>query len=209
MTTVKSLHTTPMPAPKGAGGLSPKLAPSVKSKSSGSAKVKTVLRKIRECLAENTDGMTRDQKTENRVRALALALGLIERANTKDNKGTRNALVKEVRALKKERAAQRPAKLLLQVVKVCFPKAKISDQSQYTRFIAACLIEDWSSGQVLKRFIKRRAKSRERNARLRSADKKYAPAVGIKEFAKRGNVLLKNGRLLRLKLPVLFAALMK
>lgn len=208
MTDVKYPHTTPMPAPKGAGGLSPKPAPSVKSKS-GAVHVKVALRKIRGCLAENTAGMPRDKQTENRVRALALALGLIERANTKGNKGTRNALVKEVRALKQERAARRPAKLLLQVVKVCFPKSKISDQSQYTRFIAACLIEDWSSDQVLKRFIKRRANSRERNAQLRSADKKYAPAVGIKEFAKSGNVLLKNGRLLRSKLPVLFDALMK
>jgi len=208
VTAVKSSHTTPTPVPKGTGDLSLKPAPSVKSKS-GAVHVKVALRKIRDCLAENTAGMPRDKQTENRVRALALALGLIERANTKGNKGTRNALVKEVRALNQERIARRPAKLLLQVVKVCFPKSKISDQSQYTRFIAACLLEDWSSGQVLKRFIKHRAKSRERNAKLRSADKKYEPAVGIKEFAKRGNVLLRNGRLLRLKLPVLFDALMK
>jgi len=211
VTNIKVLSMT-TPGLKGSGvSLRPSATPAatVKTKLSGPEWLDAALKKIRKCLAQETAGMSRDERTDLRVRALALALGVIERANQKGNKGTRNAVVRKVKDQAKERTPRQPAKLLLQVVKVCFPKSKVSDQSQYTRFIAACLMEDWTSSQVVKRFAARREKSRQRNAERRSANKKYRPAVGIKEFAKVGKVLLKDRKMLRHKLPVLMDALTK
>lgn len=178
-----------------------------KQKPSGREKVDRVLQEIRSCLSKPDAGRTRDERTDALVGALALALSLIELANVKGNKGTRKALVKKVHAIEGERTPRRPAKLLLQVVKVCFPKSKISDQSQYTRFIAGCLIQGWSSEDVERRFDKLRAKSRQRRAAERAAGKRGRPAMGIKEFAKKGNKLLKTPRMLNLRLPHLLAAL--
>jgi hypothetical protein len=208
---VKVLYSTPTPGLKGSGVTTPKKAA---SKRKGADWLDARLRKIRRCLVAERR-QTREEQLEALVRALALTLGIIERANDRRRKATRKALVERVKTQINERVPRTPSKLLLQVVKVCFPDAKISDQSQYSGFLTACLRKGWDATSMERKFFALRAKSKARVAKEIATNrdkpkhkrKDYKPAVGIKELVARERDKFVPTDWVGDKLPVLIKAL--